>query len=171
MEILALIKRLLEDQWNCSITTSLEKSIGEKLSVSIGKDAQDRTRTIEIAAFDQPFPLAQESYYRIQFVIYLPYQVEALALNQTASLILFLNQLMHYPGLELNELNNQLLYRYVWLTKKSNIEKPLILGIISLIVMVLNIYSGMIEEVAKGRLTFDEILQKIISNNEESLNF
>lgn len=164
MNILTLLKRLLEDQWSCSITSPLAKGIGEKLNVSLGEDANGRSRILEITAFDQP--LAQENYYRIQFVIHFPYQVQMMALNQTASLILFLNQLMPYPGLEMNELNNQLLYRYVWLTKKSTIEKPIILGLIGIMVMNLNTYSAMIEEVATGRLTFDEILQKIIANVE-----
>lgn len=166
--VLEQIEKFLEkEQFDCSLVNSSEDVPYDRLLVFLGLDYEKREQILEIIAQEQlTDPLVksspEESYYRIQFQIPLSFKVEDLALNQVASLILFLNQLVDFPGLELHELNNQVIYRYVWLTKGSGIDSKLIISITGIIMLLLELFTASIERLALGKSTFNELLEEVI---------
>lgn len=161
--VLDLIENFLEkEEFDCTrIPSSLELPY-ERLLVFIGLDYEKREQILEIVAQEQLQISDQEKYYRIQFQLSFPFKVENLALNQVGSLILFLNQLVDFPGLELHELNNQVVYRYVWLAKKSGIDSKLITSIVGIVMLLLELFTPSIERLAQGNTTFNELLEEVI---------
>ncbi|WP_154017855.1 hypothetical protein [Candidatus Protochlamydia phocaeensis] len=140
----------------------------DRLLVFLGFDYKQRERIVEIIAreqqFDQAFKktAAPDHYFLIQFQIQLPFEVQELASNQVASLILFLNQLLDWPGFELNELNNRVSYRYVWLIKQTALDEYLITNIIGNLMLCLDMFTETIEHIATSQATFNELLEQIL---------
>lgn len=168
--VLKEIQNLLEkEDFSCSIFSANKKAPLDCLSVFLGLDIKKRERILEIIASQQPispeFTLPQGALtpYRIQFRIELPFKVQDLALNQVASFILFLNQFIDLPGFELDELNGQVVYRYVWIIKAEAIDSPLIMSIMGSVLLNLSLFSETIESLANGSMTFNELLSQITS--------
>lgn len=167
--ILKTIQAVLDEaRFTSSIFPASESSPIEQLVVFAGRDQKEREKIIEINAREQQFDpkiskeQLKDHYYRIQFSVKLPFEVDPLALNQTGSLILFLNQQMDWPGFELNELTNQVLYRYNWLIKESAIDSRLLITIFGSILLNLDMFNDTIEQIAMGRSTFNELLESIV---------
>lgn len=160
------IQKFLEkEQLECSLHPAIDPAFLDRLLVWVGKDFKEREQIIEITSQEQPFHLTtptSEHYYRIQFSYLFPFKVEDLAIPQVASLLLFLNQLLDFPGLELNELENQVAYRYVWLTSTKGLDSLLAVSLIGLIALILDLFTQSIERLADGSTTFNELLEEVI---------
>lgn len=160
---------LEQEKFECSILQATDELPYDRLLIFLGLDSQKREQILEITAQEQVFKPEADAkkgqphgYYRIQFQYLYPFAVEDTALNQVGSLILFLNQMSDFPGLELNELENQVSYRYIWLTKASGIDAPLILSIVGIIKLTLELFTASIERLAEGKATFNELLKEVI---------
>ncbi|MBA2369068.1 MAG: hypothetical protein H0V82_08615 [Candidatus Protochlamydia sp.] len=167
--ILKLIQEILEkENFDCSILPSTESIPLEILLVSAGLDPNQKEKVIHITALPQQMEgvntnLAQnEKYFRVQFSTTLPFEAIPSSLAQTASLILFLNQLLDWPGFELNELTNTVSYRYAWLTKESNVDSYQILSLIGSLLLSIEMFGDTIGQIASGRSTFNELLASIV---------
>ncbi|MCE2983190.1 MAG: hypothetical protein LW832_06455 [Parachlamydia sp.] len=165
---LAHIQKILEKaQILCTLLPESDSFLTETLLVSFGLDAKQKEKTLFIQAFPMKLDTAQlksepiDSAYRIQFTC--PFHFEALnaAMNQTASLLLFLNQLIDWPGFELNELTNKISYRIVWLVKESALDAQQILTLIGSIVLTTDLFSEAIEKIALGHSTFNDLLSEV----------
>lgn len=163
------IQSLLEkEQLECSLVNGTEQSPTDHLLVFLGVDPNtNQEQILEITAQEQaldtkPTKSHSKEYFRIQFHYFFPFPIDDLALNQVGSLLHFLNQTLDFPGLELNELENRISYRYVWLTKGNHIDSTLLICIISVIKFILTLFSGSIERLATGKTTFNELLKEII---------
>lgn len=155
---------------NCAYYEPTTEIPFDRILVLLGQDNQQREQIVEITAQEQSLNFENTSpastpVYRIQFQLLFPFTVEDLATSQMASLLLFINRLLDFPGLELDELDNQIYYRYVWLTKKQKIDVALILSILGIIVLVLQLFTPAIEAIANGTSTFNELLEEIIKLN------
>jgi hypothetical protein len=141
----------------------------DRLLVFLGADYKNRERILEITSQDQQLnqnladsSAIKDSYYRIQFHIPLAFKVQDLAIGQVSSLLLFLNQMLDFPGLELNELENQVSYRYILLAKDKGIDELLINSLIGIVLLILDLFTETIEYLAQGKSTFNELLEEII---------
>lgn len=173
--VLDRMKALLEDEeYGCTLAPPTEDLPLERLFVFLGFDDQKRERLLEISATQQPtspefsVPNGETLPIRILFKVLLPFKVKNTALNQVASLILFLNQMLDLPGFELNELEGRILYRYVWITHPKSIDKILLMSIIGGVMLNLGLFAGTIESLADGRMTFNELLEKIVKMSGKS---
>ena len=173
-KILDFIKRaLFAENIDCSLEPSHARS-GSRLLVNFIKDHKNRSRVLEITEQElslQPRPKKDhpEIHSRIQFLIMLPFQAKDSALHDIASLILFLNRTLELPGLELNELDNRIYYRYVLMTKTDGLTEELVLAIVGVILLMLDLFSNTIEKVADGTHTFNELLQEVIDATDQML--
>lgn len=157
---------------NCAYYSATTEVPFERILVLLGQDDQQREQIVEMTAQEQHLHLAENvqtenSFYRIQFQLLLPFKVEDTALPQMASLILFINRLLDFPGLELDELDNQIYYRYVWLAKKHEVDVSIILSILGIILLVLQLFTPAIESIANGTSTFNELLEELIQLSEK----
>ena len=173
--VLKRIQDILEkEEFICSISSANETISFDRLLVFLGSDVKKRERILEIKAGHQQvapeFILPQTTTlpYRIQFLIQLPFKVQDIALNQVASLLLFLNQFIDLPGFELDELNGQVIYRYVWIIKPEAIDAPLIMSIMGAIMLNLSLSSDTIESLANGTTSFNDLLSQIVQFTENS---
>lgn len=176
--VLEDLKRLLEkEEFDCVFASATEQFPFDRLVVLLGLDPKERERTLEIVAGQQQvspeFILPQSSNlpYRLQFRVQLPFKVQDIALNQVASLLLFLNQFIDLPGFELNELEGQVLYRYVWIIPPSAIDATLLMSIIGSILLNLGMFSDTIESLADGKMSFNDLLAQVIKMAETSKAF
>ena len=107
-------------------------------------------------------PKAISPYYQVDFVIPIPLALVPEARRELMSLILFLNQLLDWPGFILDELHDQLFYRYAWLAKESMWEERsfgLLLGTFELYV---KLFSDIIQSVGSGKASLEQILQQVL---------
>jgi hypothetical protein len=149
----------------------------DRILLFLGTDSKKREQLLEITAQEQILKSSEQTspadhpakkYFRTQFRHVFPFSVEEMALGQIASLIAFLNQTSDFPGFELNELNNEVSFRYVWLTKGSAVDTTLIVSMIGIIQMVLTLFGQSIERVANGGTTFNELLKEVINMTDEA---
>jgi hypothetical protein len=167
--ILKEIQKILEkDEFDCSFFPADENAPLDRLLIFLGLDDRKRERLLEIMAAEQQIPPefilspARHPPYRIQFRIQLPFKVQDASLNQVASLLLFLDQFIDLPGFELDELNGQVSYRYVWVITSHAIEESLIMSIMGAIMLNLSLFSETIESLADGKMSFNELLSQIV---------
>ena len=172
------IKKILEkEEFDCTLSQGTEHVPFDRLLVFLGLDGKERERMVEIIAGQQQvspefiLPKAAILPYRVQFRVHLPFEVEDIALNQVASLILFLNQFIDLPGFELNELEGKVLYRYVWIMQPSSIDSTLIMSIMGGIMLNIGMFCDTIESLADGKTSFNELLSQIIKIADASHSF
>lgn len=163
-----ICRELEKQDFECLLIPASPEMPLDRLLVSLGFDSKTRKKMVEILSvqMDIPAEMASSGYedspYRLQFTTVLPFKIEDMALNQVASLVLFINRFLDLPGFELNELEGKISYRYVWMTERSHCDRLLVLSIIGGIMLNLTLFSDMIESLADGHETFDDLLSKII---------
>lgn len=169
-ELLQQIEDVLsQEKVNCHIVDSSKENPQPRLLVFLGNDYQNRERILEITAKPQFFTglpnrpeQASKEYVYVQFEVSFPFKVVEEALQDTSSLLLFINRMIDLPGLELDELNNRLFYRYVCLSPRLQEDSFLYISILGLIMMVLDLFTETIEKIASGQATFNQLLEQMI---------
>lgn len=163
------IQTILEkEEFTCSLFSADEYIPRDRLLVFLGLDLKKREQLLEVSAAQQPIaseyalPQGVSLPFRIQFRVELPFKIEDLALNQVASLVLFLNQFTELPGFELDELNGKAIYRYVWIINPEVITATMIMSIMGSIMLNLNLFSETIESLAEGKISFNDLLSQIV---------
>ncbi|MFT4554369.1 MAG: hypothetical protein ACI9S8_003020 [Chlamydiales bacterium] len=163
------IRRLLKIQGIVSdvIPTSENLSL-EFLNVSFGPDPQGRELNMQISISDQDLSKNDEAlgikdkgteYHLIRFFMPMPFQIKEETMGEVSRLLLFLNNSLELPGLELFEPYKSINYRYVLLSRGSTIDKRIVLSLVGMIMMFVETLSGTLEEVGSGKLTFTEVIE------------
>lgn len=171
--VLKKVKQILEkEKFECSLSPSTAEFPADSLLVFLALDPKKRERMLEIAAGQQQagiefmMPQAAEIPYRIQFAVKLPFKVIDLALSQVASLLHFINQFIDLPGFELNEMDGEVIYRYVWIISPSVINAAFIMSIVGSMMLNLSLFAETIESLADGRMSFNDLLSQIVKISE-----
>ena len=175
MMVLNQIKALLEkEEYECSFIPASENIPFDRLLVFLGIDDKERERILEVVESQQQvspefaLPEAANIPYRLHFRIQLPFEIQDIALNQVASLLLYLNQLIDLPGFELNELEGKVLYRYVWIMQPATLDILPLMAILGAIMLNLGLFANTIETLADGQMSFNDLLAQIIQTIETS---
>jgi len=140
----------------------------DRLLIYGGQDYKQRERIIEVTSQIQQLGQnlgpsnTQNDYLRVQFQVTLPFKVEELAGRDVASLLLFLNKLMELPGWEFNELEDQINYRYVLLSKSDGIDENLFAGLVGLILLICQLFTEVIEQIVSGKKSFNELMEEVL---------
>ncbi len=168
MTLLNRLQNFLEEEEYQSIfLPASEKLAIDSLLILLGLDKQQREQKLEIIEFPQninfesPQPEAAQIS-RLQFKVLLPFKVNDLAINDVSAFIHFINQSIDLPGYEFNELEGQVIYRYVWITSGENFDKNIVKTILIVIEMNLVLFSEIIESLAHGKVTFNDLLSDIV---------
>lgn len=166
--ILQKIQTLLEAEGvECLLLSATKNLPFDHLKVMLELDDKKRERLLEIVALPQQAQAEAVSPQvfnlpdRIQFRVQLPFKVQDLALNQVASLLLFLNQLSDFPGFELDELEGGVAYRYVWISPSTLLDSPSLMSIVSAVMLNLRLFSDTIESLADGQTSFNDLLTQV----------
>ncbi|WP_075883003.1 hypothetical protein [Candidatus Protochlamydia sp. W-9] len=175
--VLQRISSLLKETFfDCSYVAASEIEPFDYLIAIAETNSKEKRKMIKIMAFEQQLDpsmlkkIDKDRCFRIQFLHQLPFEVTPLAVNQIASLLLFLNQNLDWPGFELDELNNRLTYRYNWLIKESAIDTAQLTIITGNLLLSLDMFNDPIKQIADGQLTFNELLRGIAEFGHRTKN-
>lgn len=167
-----LEKILRSEDVDSAIFEASEEAPYNRLLIFLGSDYQNREKTLELIVqqqelaeqlFEKPAKKQKNGiFFRCQFQLTFPFEIQEFALQQTASLLLFLNRHLELPGLEMSEIDNRLFYRYVLLTGEASPNRKLFLAIIGIIMMISELYTETIERIASGKTTFNELLEEVL---------
>lgn len=160
-------KDLADEKYDCSLESANEKIPFDQLLVFIGNDAMEREKILQITAVEQVMQgegrKQAEHYHLIHFRVQLPFTVNPLVSNQTGSTILFINRMLELPGFELGEIEERVYYHYPLFISGEKVDQLLLYSVIGNIMMILDLFSGVIESVASGQKSFNDLLEEMIS--------
>ncbi len=139
----------------------------DRLLIYGGQDYQKRERIVEVTSQIQQLgqnlgAKSQVEYIRVQFQVTLPFKVVEFAARDTSSLLLFLNKMIELPGWEFNELDDRIDYRYVLLAKSDGIDEDLFAGILGVILLLCQLFTEVIEQIASGKRTFNDLMEEVV---------
>lgn len=168
MTILTHIQTLLEEKdYHGVLQMASEDVPYDRLLVVLQSPESGKENLLEITAHPQMFEgkftteNVEDAYHLLQFQFVLPVEVTPLTFNQVSSALHFFNRLLHCPGFELDELNDQIVYRHVWFIKKKGIDSFLLMQVIGNLHLCLNMFSPYIKEIAEGKYTLEDILKQV----------
>jgi len=172
-KFLKMIQDCLKNaSFDCVLQPDLRAPPFGRLLVFLGTDQQGREKVMEITAQFQDLgealqtPASSPHFIRVQFEICLPFTCQASACSELASLVTFLNRMLEIPGFELDEVNGKVFYRYVHLDHIEGEKKTVINGIIGAASLLTELFSELIESVAIGKRSFNQILEEMLQNME-----
>jgi hypothetical protein len=180
MEHLKRFRQALQnEQYDTKILEITEESLLPCLILYLGKDGDQRDRILKIFVQEQEigealFPEDKEPksiILSILFELEFPFSFDPYYTAQLASLLHFLNDQHKVTGFGMDEANQKIFFRFHTISTEKGIDVKVLLSIIGIIMLYYDIHYQSIEEVAKGRITFDELAQKIIENSKELPKF
>lgn len=167
MTILSHMQQLLEEKGQtCTFMQSSKEFPHDRLLVLITVQQDKPEEMLEIVAYPQQLPAAlakKETYYLVQFHYQFPLKVPSAHFEQVSSSLHFFNRLLHCPGFELDELKDQMLYRYSWFIKSSGLDSLLLMQVIGSIQLSLSLFGAYIQDIAHGRKTLEDVLEQVIA--------
>lgn len=153
---------LTKEGLNCIVQTS-DDSLSKKLLIYCGEDYQKRMQLIELSvrSSEVKSPSNQtHTFMSFQFDAVFPFVVEDLATLEMAQFLHFLNLQVEIPGFYLNHIDNTILYRYV-LFSENEMPKTTLLSLVGLIMFFQDVFGQTLERLAKGEVTFIELMEEI----------
>lgn len=174
-EFLVQFQSILRDEeYDCALVDATDVVPYERLLVFLGLDEKDRERILEVTILKQELMKGMEltksiepDFFRIQFQIGFPFSALPETSNQITSFVCYLNRMIELPGFELNEIDLKLFYRYVLLYGEEKFNKKMFISIVGMIMLTLELFSHSLEKIAVGEMTFNALLEQIISLGEK----
>lgn len=170
-EFLMQFQKILNDEeYDCSIVEATDIAPYERLLVFLGLDEQERERILEVTVLKQELMKGMElqksagpDFFRIQFLVNLPVNIQPDACAQVGSLVCYLNRLIELPGFEMDEIDLKVIYRYVLMYGEEKFNKKLFISLVGFIMLTVELFASTLERVAKGETTFNALLEEIIA--------
>lgn len=164
--MLLFLQDLLKENDKPSVLQNAEGEVlNDRLLVVLGNTGEGEEDVLEITEYLQPVQVAstQDAFHIIQFQYVLPVEVTPDTFNQVSSALHFFNRLIHCPGFELDELNNKIIYRYMWFVKSNGIDSFLLMQVLGNLSLCYKMFSPYIKEIAQGKYTLEDILEQVIA--------
>lgn len=158
-EILTRLQEILEKNGKSSTLQKGGDEAPDRLLVVLGTIEEGQEDVMEVTEAVPLFP--DKPYHLLQFQYVLSGEVTADTFNQVSSVLHFFNRLIHCPGFELDELNNKVIYRYMWFVKDEGIDSFLVMQLLGNLRICYKMFSPYINEIAQGKYTLEEILKKV----------
>lgn len=145
------------------------------LQVYLGEDHQGRERILEISADEQLVPASykgiadmqvERGIYRIELRTHIPIDFQPEQASNMASAINFINGLLELPGFISNEVSNDVYYRTVQISSSQEFNKTVLIGLVGMHRMALDTFSGILEKIGTGEMTFLELLDEIVRHTK-----
>lgn len=144
---------------------------GPQLIVNLPEDSKNRARVLSLKHL---LTISSDSNQekkpvRVVFHSLFPFTIDEGAINDVAHLLLFLNPFLDLGAFELNEIEKEISLRYVWIFGDDNIDEASAVSIVGSFLLSLTLYSDLIESVATGQKSLNEVLSAIVETLEEEL--
>ncbi|MCB1111702.1 MAG: hypothetical protein H7A37_06015 [Chlamydiales bacterium] len=174
-ERLDIINTIFKDQgYSCSIIEESDTIPFPHLQLNLGPDGNGSNRImhiiIEEQILDQSFREVEEPgnpILRLVFDTELPFKVDPTTAREVGTLLHFINREIDLPGFELAEVEDKVYFRHVQLTREAGVDVTVIYSIVGLTLFYLNWFSSVIESLAKGETTFNEVLENVLKISQE----
>lgn len=161
---------LIDDQLDCSYVPISSEVPYDRLLVFFGLDYKERVKTLEITLQKQELGQSivpnkktiDAGLVRVQFQVKLPFPIASLSATEVASLLHFLNRFLELPGYEMSELDEEVYFRYIWITHQDVLTPPLLLSIVGIILMNIDLFTQSIESVASGEKNYSQLLENML---------
>lgn len=173
MDLLELAAELEKDGYDCAILEE-DRPVLPHLQVYLGADAQSRERILTLTMVDSlygdPLLMGEEGGWRpfvhLQFQVNISGTIQDAALLDLGSLLHYLNSNLELPGFVLHEGREVVFYRYVHLAVKGQEDLTLIKAIIGTVALQMELFEGIIRQVASGDHSFDEVINLLLAQAE-----
>jgi hypothetical protein len=165
--ILKNIEKIVKDfKLDATLISATEKQPFDNLIIFIGTDKINRPFVLNITAENQILdPKQDSSIFKVSFRIKLPFKIADFSFSQTSNLIALINHSLELPGFEIDEIENEIFYRYVLLTSDKVLNDEIILGIIGMIKLTLDLHVYSIEIVSSGKMSYDDLLKDALKKS------
>lgn len=167
-EVLDSLKDILDQEhFDTTLLAASDKVPWDILLLYMGHDAKKRERVLEITVRRQELGQGLKSkphskeYFHITFALKLPFLCQDEMLFDLGSVILYLNRFLDLPGFEMSEAEARPSFRYVHLTA-TPLDKQIILALAGMIGLYISVYSELLEKVASGEKTFNQVLEEVL---------
>lgn len=144
----------------------------DQLFVLLGQDEKLRDLVSQVQITKQEIPTSEKSrkpYYHIQFLLLLPVEKDIHDVGELLRFIQILNRAANIPGFEVSENEGVIYYRHAFFHAGQEIDEGLLRSIMGTILMQVNTFGRLIEEVSKGEKSCEEALQTL-KKYEKSLH-
>lgn len=166
---------LKNEQYDTRVLEMTEDTLLPCLVVHLGKDRSERDRILKIFVQEQELgealiPERKESksiILNLLFELEFPFAFDAFYTAQLSSLLHFINDQHKTTGFVMDEAHQKIYYRFHTLSTAEGTNTKILLSIIGIMMLYYDIHYQSIEDVANGKLTFDEIAQQIIKTAQE----
>ena len=156
----AVKSSLQADEFDCSIIGENENA---QLALFLGQDHRDRERILSIQPIEQVMPPEQcPDFTLIELRYTFPFSLTDHATADTARLVAMFNHGAEVPGFECDEIDGKIHYRHVLFSDGKDLNFTTIKSLIGVILVMLDLYSAALEEVATGKTTFIEIMGSLV---------
>ncbi len=146
------------------IVNPLGVSEATHIEIDLDEDHSGRDQIMKIKIDSQEINSEVKYHFtKIEFLVEYPFGYNPLASSDLARLIAFLNRFSDMPGFELDEVEQKILFRHVFLGKEDQADPIFLTSIIGLILMYIDLNVESIEKVAKGERSFDSVITELLS--------
>ncbi|MBA3604139.1 MAG: hypothetical protein H0W50_11000 [Parachlamydiaceae bacterium] len=113
-----------------------------------------------------------QKYQELQFIVTLPFYILDGQIPDLARLILLINKGMEIPGFELSEVDKMIFYRHAFVVSEDHLDERILLSLVGMIEVLLETFSEMLESVAIGTKSLQQIVEEAkkmieIKNNQK----
>ena len=172
-----IVAFLEKEEWDCGKEPATEE-LPDRVVVYLGEDSMGRDHVVEIALWPQilvqmetekegeaPTP----THWKLVFSWELPFEVEDIAVADTARMVSFVNSMVELPGFELRELEGTVGFRTVAFGDKRGISGHILMGILGNIYLMRDMHMPTIERVASGAATMNDLLDETAALTAEAM--
>lgn len=168
-------KVLTENQLHCAIIAANEENPYGRAIVSLGVDYQERPKLLEVTIQEQETgdslfsadKNSKKEFLRIQFQFTFPFTILPLASHEVAHFLHFLNRYLELPGFEMSELEDQIFFRYIWMTTKPALVPDLVLSLLGIILLNIDLFTQSIESISEGKKTYSQLLESMLPSPKQ----
>jgi len=140
------------------------------LAINLGQDQEKRDRILTIKAQEQLMGQqilpdkegATQSMIHLDFVLEYPFKFKPETTKEVASLLHFINHESAVTGYCMDEVELRIYYRYHMFSLEGGLDHKTLISIVGMILFFYDLYIKTIEQVAKGSITFNDLIAQVI---------
>ena len=134
------------------------------IEIDLDEDHLGRDQVLKIQSQTQILdPDQKTKFTKIEFSVEYPFTYVPIKSSDLARFIAFINRFSDLPGFELDEVDQTILFRHVYIGIENNVNALFFTSIIGLILMIMDLNAKNIELIASGERSFDSMITEILT--------
>lgn len=167
----SLREYLASEEFDCFVQEAGDKNPFPAVVLHLGEDYQQRGQLLYLILKHQLFNPEGEkqspndpksTHFVLEYRTILPFPVQDKGVADTARFLCFINKSIDLPGFELDEVERVIFYRHAFMGKNDKVDAPSLMALIGNTMMLLDLFSPHIEQIASGKITMNELVDKAL---------